>query len=123
MKNFISNLIARVQAAWPVNRVVAAITPLLALAAGGIGTYAVQKLPWIGSLVPNTQAMILGVFVTVAAAAVTSAYKWLDGWQKHEDRQHWAAADNKAVLADEQLDKPDQDLPPRPLSEEPEVSA
>lgn len=101
MLNFISGLIDRAQEAFPINRVVAILTPVFATVSGALATYAVQKLPYIATLVPNTQVVILGVFVAGAGSALAAAYKWLDGWQKHEAHLVVDTADLTGQTAEE----------------------
>lgn len=118
IKNFMDGLIARVEAAWPVNRVVAVLGPIVFVPiAGFLASWTAAHFPGLPAINSNWLA---GIFALGAASALAAVYKWLDGWQKHEDRQHWAST---ASLEDIMLDEPDEELPPRPLSEEPEVSA
>lgn len=80
----LSSLIDRIQAAWPINRVVVVLAPLYAGAAGAIATYAADKLPWLGSVVPDVPGALAAIFASVTLTAGAAAYKWLDGWQAHE---------------------------------------
>jgi hypothetical protein len=73
---------ARLREAWPVNRVVAALTPIVFVpAAGFIATWVAVHFP---GLPPIDPGWLTGIFVAGALTAGTTAYKWLDGWQKHE---------------------------------------
>lgn len=86
MRDLLNEVIDTLQEKFPVNRVVALLTPLYAAGAAAIATYATQKLPFIADLVPNAEAVILAEFVSLSLIAGAQAYKWLDGWQKAEDR-------------------------------------
>lgn len=76
----------RLRAAFPVNRVVTILTPLVFVPVSGyVATWVPQHLPGIGF--QPSSGMVLGLFLSGATAALTAAYKWLDGWQKHESRR------------------------------------
>jgi hypothetical protein len=67
------------------NRIVAFLTPLVFVpAAGWIAQWSAQHLPGVPNLDP---AQLTGIFATGAVAALTMAFKWLQGWQQHEARQ------------------------------------
>ena len=70
------------------NRLVVLLTPVFA----GVSGWLVQ---WVGDHFPGApsldQGELTALFVAGAAAAVSAAYKWLDGWQKHEEREHWGS--------------------------------
>lgn len=81
----LSALIDYLQAKFPPNRVVVLLTPLVfAPAAGFVSAWVAQRVPGV-TLDP---AEVTGVFVAGAAFAVAKAYKWLDGWQKHESARN-----------------------------------
>lgn len=72
----------RLRAAWPVNRVVAALTPIIFVpVAGFLATWVASHFPGLPAINPTALA---GIFALGAASALAAAYKWLDGWQKHE---------------------------------------
>jgi hypothetical protein len=65
---------------FPINRVVVLLTPVFASVSGLLATQ-------IGEWIPGAnldEAEITALFVTGATAALAAAYKWVDGWQKHE---------------------------------------
>jgi hypothetical protein len=69
-------------------RVVAVLTPVFSVAAGWIAGV-------VAKLVPGahlTQGQIVTFMTAAASAALAAAYKWLSGWQLHEQR----VADGKA---------------------------
>jgi peptidoglycan/LPS O-acetylase OafA/YrhL len=75
-------VIDKLQAKFPVNRLVVLLTPLVfAPAAGWVSVEAAKLVPGHPHYGPHT---ILGLFVAGALIAFGKAYKWLDGWQKHE---------------------------------------
>lgn len=61
-------------------RFVALLTPLFAAAAGWMAGVVAQYVPGV----VLDQAQITTFMVTAAAAAGSSAWKWLTGWQQHE---------------------------------------
>lgn len=73
----------KIRKAWPVNRVVAALTPILFVPASG---WIATKAADLGFNLTSDQ--FLAVFVVGAGAAVTAAYKWLDGWQQFKRAQY-----------------------------------
>lgn len=81
MRSLINAWIDKLQAAFPPNRVVVLLTPLVfAPAAGWVAAYVAEHFPGL-SLDEST---LTGVFVAGALSAVALAYKWVDGWQKYE---------------------------------------
>lgn len=84
MQNIINTWIDQLQAKWPPNRIVAVLTPVAFVPlAGFLATWVANHFPGIPTLDPN---WLSGIFVTGAASALLMAYKWIDGWQKHEAR-------------------------------------
>jgi hypothetical protein len=81
---YIAYLISSIRERFPVNRVVAILTPFLVTAAGAVSVWLTQNVEFISKYVD--QKDVEGVFIAAAAAALAAAYKWLDGWQKHEER-------------------------------------
>lgn len=81
MKTIVNQFIDRLQAAFPVNRIVVILTPAFAAASGWLATFAADNLP--GGLQISGD-WLTGIFISGAAAAIVAAYKWIDGWQKHE---------------------------------------
>jgi hypothetical protein len=62
--------------------VVALLTPLVALAASWLASWVADKVPG-AHLDP---AQITAVMVATVGAVLTIAWKWLQGWQSHEQR-------------------------------------
>ena len=79
------------------NRIVALITPVCALAAGWAASWLADNIPGIGVTQENLQA----VFIAGAVAVLAPALHWLNGWQKWEAR-------NEAAVAEAQRGFPDQ---------------
>jgi hypothetical protein len=61
---------------FPVNRVVAFLTPVFAIAAGWAATQAATYLPGL-----------LAFFVAGATAALVAAWQWLRGYASHEENE------------------------------------
>lgn len=81
MRALLSKLIDKAQDAFPPNRIVILLTPLIfAPAAGWVSAYVADHFPGLNL----DEAAVAGVFVAGALSAVTLAYKWVDGWQKAE---------------------------------------
>lgn len=76
----------------PLNRAVALATatvvPFAATGAGLVSAWLADHAPLIAEQIGPAQ--LLGIFITVATLTaggiVTMAYRWLEGWMKHEDR-------------------------------------
>jgi hypothetical protein len=68
---------------FPINRVVVLLTPIFASISGLIAAQVGEWLP--GTSLDESE--ITALFVTGATAAVAAAYKWIDGWQKHEQSE------------------------------------
>ncbi|MDA0178742.1 hypothetical protein OJ997_00420 [Solirubrobacter phytolaccae] len=103
----------------PLNRLVALLTPVLALAAGGCATWLAQNFPGVN--IP--QDTLQEIFIAGAVAVLAPALHWLHGWQKWEardaiavaaadasDSAHAAAAEEAAVDDDDEDDDWDLDL-------------
>lgn len=84
IRDALNKIIDRIQEALPPNRVVTILTPIFAAASGWVATFAADNLP--GGLSISGD-WLTGVFVGGALAGTAAAYKWIDGWQKHEARQ------------------------------------
>ncbi len=67
-----------------INRLVALLTPVFAGVAGWFATWASENLPGAPSL---DQGELTAIFIAGATAGLAAAWKWLDGWQKHEERE------------------------------------
>jgi hypothetical protein len=73
-------------APFPLNRVVAFLGPVIALAAGSAATWLGQNFPGLHLDATSTAAQIAAAIEFVVGAGITFAlqHKWLDGWQKWE---------------------------------------
>lgn len=80
----IRNLLTYLREAFPINRVVALLTPFVATGVGIVSAWLADHAPFIADQVSGDQltAIALGGIL----ATLTVAYKWLDGWQDYEDR-------------------------------------
>lgn len=77
----LSRIIDKLQATFPPNRIVVVLTPLVFVpAAASVSGWIAEHFP--GVAIP--QGGVLGIMGAAALAALTLAYKWIDGWQKHE---------------------------------------
>lgn len=109
---YLAYLISSIRERFPVNRVVVILTPFLVTAAGAVSVWLTENVSFISKYVDRGD--VEGVFIAGAAAALAAAYKWLDGWQKHEQRISYEAEvfalDYEGEPADElklaQADKP-----------------
>lgn len=80
--NILNEIIDKLQELFPVNRIVALLTPLVFVPiAAWVAGLVADHFP---GLPPLTSAQVLAVMVSAAVSAIGLAYKWLDGWQKHE---------------------------------------
>lgn len=70
----------RISEALPLNRVVAGVTPIAAMASATASAWLVEKVPQL----PDSQVFLSTVFVAAALSVVVPAYKWLTGWQHYE---------------------------------------
>ncbi len=76
-----------------IGRIVAIITPFFALAAGWLAGVVAKAVPGVNL----DKGQIVAFMVAVSTAALTSGWKWLQGWQQHE--QNVAAGISPAVKA------------------------
>jgi hypothetical protein len=75
--------IDKAQAAFPPNRIVALLTPTVFMPASAwLAGWAAAHLP---GLPVFSAAQIDGLMIAGALGSATLAYKWVDGWQKHEE--------------------------------------
>lgn len=77
----LNRLIDRLQATFPPNRIVVLLTPIVFVPASA------WAAAWIAEHFPgvNLPAGVIAGFAGAAAvSALTLGYKWLDGWQAHE---------------------------------------
>lgn len=76
--------IDKAQATFPPNRIVAILTPTVFMPVSAWLTgWGVKHLP--GLPVPSATE-IDGLMIAGSLGALAAAYKWIDGWQKHEER-------------------------------------
>lgn len=92
----------------PLNRLVALLTPLFAIAAGACATWLAQHFPGVAI----SEDMLQEIFIAGAIAVLAPALHWLHGWQKWEARDAAAlvaadASDDAHAVAGE--DVPDDD--------------
>ncbi len=72
----------------PLNRLVALLTPVFALAAGACATWLAEHFP--GVTIPEDT--LQEIFIAGAVAVLAPALHWLHGWQKYEARDALAVA-------------------------------
>ena len=84
LRNMANRIIDRLQEAFPPNRIAVLLTPVFAAASGWAATWAADNLP---GLPPLDADWLSGVFIAGAISAAAAAYKWIDGWQKFEERR------------------------------------
>lgn len=65
------------------NRVVVVLTPVFAGVAGVVTSWIADNLPGAPQV---SEDGLTAVFVAGAMSATAVAWKWLQGWQKHEER-------------------------------------
>lgn len=80
---------SRIRAAWPVNRVMTAITPWVtivsAAASGWVVSWAAANMPGLPPIDPNWLAGIFTAGALAGAGAAVSAFrKWMDGHIQYE---------------------------------------
>lgn len=80
VKKFLGNAWKRIKKAWPVNRVVTTLTPLVFVPVSGALT------AWLGTHFPGLPPMdpgfVTGMFALGAASAYGAFDRWIKGWQK-----------------------------------------
>jgi hypothetical protein len=92
----------------PLNRLVALLTPVFALAAGACAAWLAENFPGV-DIPPDT---LQAIFIAGATAVLAPALHWLHGWQKWETREETAQVvalandDAHAILGE---DVPDED--------------
>jgi hypothetical protein len=74
-----------------IGRFVAIITPFFALFAGWLAGVVAKAVPGVNL----DKGQIVAFMVAVATAALTAGWKWLQGWQQHE--QNVAAGKSPAI--------------------------
>lgn len=83
MKKALDKVLDYLQGVFPPNRVVALLTAPVA-AGVAVGTaWVAQHFPGLPAF---DSAQLTAFALAGAAAVVTAAYKWIDGWQRHEER-------------------------------------
>jgi hypothetical protein len=90
---------------FPLNRVVAFFGPQIAIIAGYIATWLVEHLEFLHLDAKGTTGAIINVIVFALTALLTwlGQHKWLDGWQKWEQRVVPSLADNEDIPTDDEL--------------------
>jgi hypothetical protein len=81
--------IDKLQETFPVNRVVILLTPIIFVPGAAVVS------AWIGKNFPGvsfSKEAVVGFAAAGALSALTAAYKWIDGWQKHEANVQAAVA-------------------------------
>lgn len=70
------------RAQFPLNRVVALLSPVLVGLGATVSVWLADHLPFIAEQVDQDE--LTGIFLASAAAGVAAVYQWLDGWKQHE---------------------------------------
>lgn len=97
----LSSLIDRLQDRFPPAKVVTLLTPLLFVpAAAYISGYVAEHFPGLPEF-SNTQ--ITAFMVAGALAAITAAYKRVDGWQKDDRRETEIAIEEARLQTETQI--------------------
>lgn len=69
------------QETFPPNRVVVLLTPLVFVPlAGTVSAWIAENFPGL----QLSEEAVVGFAAAGALSALAAAYKWIDGWQKHE---------------------------------------
>jgi hypothetical protein len=80
--------IDKLQKTFPVNRVVVLLTPIVFVPASAwVTAYVAKHFPGLPAF---SSGEVTGLMVAGALSALAAAYKWIDGWQKHEANLHHA---------------------------------
>ena len=82
-----------------IGRVVAIITPFFALGAGWLAGVVAKAVPGVNL----DKGQIVAFMVAVATAVITTGWKWLQGWQQHE--QNVASGNSPAIAPLKTRDK------------------
>lgn len=101
LKRLLNQYIDKLQATFPVNRIVVLLTPIVFIPASAAVTGWVA-LHFPGLVIP--EGLVVGLSGAAALGALTLAYKWLDQWQHGENIA--TQADLEAALG-EFTDSPD----------------
>ncbi len=83
---------------FPLNRVVALLTPPIAILAGTLAAWFADHAPFIAEQVD--QGEIQGIFIGGVITVLGVAYKWLDNWAPHEARVAAGVVDKKGNPVD-----------------------
>jgi len=91
-------LIDKAQATFPPNRIVALLTPTVFVPVSGfLAAWVAKHFPGLPQF---SSAQITGFMLVGGLAALTAGYKWLDGWQKAEERDELGTAPQKILRAE-----------------------
>lgn len=96
----------------PLNRLVALLTPVFALAAGACAAWLAENFPGV-DIPPDT---LQAIFIAGATAVLAPALHWLHGWQKWETREETVqlaalvSDDAHAIVGEDVPDDEDDDL-------------
>lgn len=81
MKALLHRAIDYLQVKFPPNRIVVLLTPLVFVpVAGAVSAWLAKNFPGV----TFSSDVVTGFAAAGALAALTAAYKWLDGWQADE---------------------------------------
>lgn len=83
---------------FPLNRVVALLTPPVAVLAGTLAAWFADHAPFIAEQVSKDQ--LAAIFIGGVIAVLAPAYKWLDNWRDHEARVVAGVVDQKGNPVD-----------------------
>lgn len=75
------------------NRIVTLLTPVFAGLAGSLSVWMAENLPGAPAV---DEAGLTAIFVAGATSATAAAWKWLQGWQRHEDRAEYERSEREA---------------------------
>jgi membrane protein implicated in regulation of membrane protease activity len=89
--------IDKAQATFPPNRIVALLTPLVFVPVSGfVSAWVAKHFPGLPAF---SSAQITGFMLVGALSALAAGYKWVDGWQKAEERGETKAPKRSAKSA------------------------